>query len=291
MSGELSDSPAIVACVDDFGLSPAVNRSVLSLAREHRISATSCLVNLPDCTPQAMSELPSLDLDLGLHLNFTEGAPLSRRLRNAWPKFPSLGRLLVASHLGRLPVTGVQDECRAQLERFVQLVGRAPDFVDGHQHVHHLPVIRDAWLVALGSRGPRLYVRDTASLRGPGWAIKRLLIRGTGARALQRQLRQQNLLAGGPLFGTYDLRPRNYRTAMRRWLASLADDGLRRGLLFCHPADIDAAASGGDPIAAARQAEWAYFSSSAWPEDLAEFGIGLARGATLFTIEEVAEFA
>ncbi len=155
MSGELSDSPAIVACVDDFGLSPAVNRSVLSLAREHRISATSCLVNLPDCTPQAMSELPSLDLDLGLHLNFTEGAPLSRPLRNVWPKFPSLGRLLVASHLGRLPVTGVQDECRAQLERFVQLVGRAPDFVDGHQHVQSIPFLAEILAPVFAEAGVR----------------------------------------------------------------------------------------------------------------------------------------
>lgn len=294
MSDEFAGPPpAIVACVDDFGLSAAVNRSVLALARARRISAASCLVNLPDCNATAMTEVAGLDIDLGWHLNFTEGAPLSRRLRSVWPSFPTLRQLLVASHLGRLPVTAVQDECRAQLERFLELAGRVPDFVDGHMHVHHLPVIRNAWLVALGSRAPAPYVRDTGSLRGPGWLAKRLLIRGTGSGELQRLLRQQNLLAAGPLFGAYDLKPRGYRAAMRRWLRALAADRLRRGLLFCHPAEVDVpgASSVGDPIAAARRAEWDYFNSQDWPQDLAEFGFGLARGGRMFQQEEVAEFA
>lgn len=285
--------PAIVACVDDFGLSAAVNRSVIALARARRISATSCLVNLPDCNAAAMSEIAALDVDLGWHLNFTEGVPSSRRLRSLWPRFPSLRQLLVASHLGRLPVAAVQEECRVQLERFLELAGRVPDFVDGHMHVHHLPVIRDAWMVALGSRAPSPYVRDTGSLRGPGWLAKRLLIRGTGAREMQRLLRQQNLLAAGPLFGAYDFSPRGYRSAMRRWLGALAADRVRRGLLFCHPGEVEASSvgAGGDPIAAARRAEWEYFNSPDWPQDLAEHGFGLARGAGLFQQEEIAEFA
>mgnify|MGYP000073246266 CR=1 FL=1 len=37
-------------------------------------------------------------------------------------------------------------EWDAQWARFCEALGRAPRFVDGHQHVHQFPVIRDALL-------------------------------------------------------------------------------------------------------------------------------------------------
>lgn len=273
----------IVACVDDFGLNDGVNRAVLALAARGLVSATSCMVNMPEFSPAAVRAAIAAGIDVGLHLNLTEGIPVSVRLRAVWPRFPSLGALLVRSHAGMLPRAAIAEECCAQIDRFIELAGRPPDFLDGHQHVHHLPVIRAAWLGAVQARGLQLYVRDAGSLRGPGFAVKRAIIRWTGGRQLSHLLVDHGLPRGSPLFGSYDFGAGSYRGLMRGWLGGLAADGELRGLLFCHPSHGDSAVDHGDSIGAARQREWEYLDSPAWCEDLAAVGARLVRGADAFT--------
>ncbi|MCP2821003.1 ChbG/HpnK family deacetylase, partial [Salmonella enterica subsp. enterica serovar Typhimurium] len=70
----------------------------------------------------------------GLHLDFTEFSPLRRGL---WP-------LIGASLAHRLDASALRDEIATQCALFEDATGRAPDYVDGHQHVHQLPQIREA---------------------------------------------------------------------------------------------------------------------------------------------------
>lgn len=53
----------------------------------------------------------------------------------------------------------------AQLERFIQLMGRWPDFIDGHQHVHQFPLIRKAMMAVYEQRlqSPAVWVRSSLS--------------------------------------------------------------------------------------------------------------------------------
>ena len=81
-------------------------------------------------------------LELGLHFNLSEGAPLSAALRALWPTLPGLARLLALAHLRRLPLAAIGAEFRAQVDAFAEALGRKPAFVDGHQHVHALPGVR-----------------------------------------------------------------------------------------------------------------------------------------------------
>ena len=61
------------------------------------------------------------------------------------------------------------NEIAAQLRMFVHTFGRAPDFIDGHQHVHLFPQIRDAVLeVAKAERARRL----AAAVRAGGAAAR-----------------------------------------------------------------------------------------------------------------------
>lgn len=268
----------VVVCVDDFGLSPAVDAAVMALAGRGAISATSCLVNMPGSTAGALQALAGAGIDVGLHLNFTEGAPVSDALRRHWPEFPTLGRLLMLSHAGRLPLAAIADEAGAQFDRFRELSGQWPDFVDGHQHVHHLPGIRDGWLPRVAAAPPGLYVRDAGRIVGPGSWLKRQVIQGTGATALRARLAAQGLVALGPLVGVYDFADPDYRQLVRRWLAAAAVAGETTLLLFCHPADPTRPGAIRDPIAAARSREWAYLSSVDWPADLRDAGAMLVRG-------------
>ncbi|MBC7958060.1 MAG: ChbG/HpnK family deacetylase [Cytophagales bacterium] len=260
----------LTLCADDFGLSSGISRGIAMLARAQRLSAVSCITNAPHWREAAplLRELPAT-VTVGLHFNLTEGQPLSRELAREWPTLPSLPRLLLLSHLHQLPVAALRVEWQAQLDAFVQATGRAPQMVDGHQHVHHLPALRQVVLDGIAPMAPRPAVRNTARLLGPGFAFKRFVIEHTGGRALKRELVRRGLRHNAALLGAYDFVTTDYRRLMRQWLAEVPPEG---GLLFCHPAEV---ADAGDAIGDARLREFAYLEGNAFAADLAEAKVTL----------------
>ncbi len=275
------ESLPLVVCVDDFGLSEAINSAVLELAAGGAISATSCLVNAPACTGGALRSAVATGIDVGLHLNFTEGQPLSAGLRRRWEQFPPLAVFLARAHARLLPVAELAEECAAQFDRFRELAGLEPCFLDGHQHVHHLPGVRAAWLPILQARAPAAYVRSTEDPLGPGSAFKRWVLRRSGGVALGQSLRRAGIPAASPLIGTYGFEDPDYRSLVQGWLRATRERG-SVGLLYCHPGTASGAGGCPDPIAAARHREWRYLSSAAWLADLAEHGFRIARGSETF---------
>lgn len=260
----MSTPRRLTVCADDYGLGPSIDRGILALAAQGRITALSCLVTSTRWRGSGAA-LPGCPAATGLHFNLTEGEPLSEALRRHWPRFPTLPRLIAQAMLGRLPAA-VADEFQAQLHRFVSVRDRGPDFIDGHQHVHALPGVRPFAVAAARQLGVPL--RNTAFVVGPGFAFKRAVIAACGGRALAELARAQGVAMPTALVGVYDFNPQaDYRQHMRRWLQT-APDG---ALLFCHPALGEA--DRGDPIAAARAREMAYLASDAFAEDLAEAGI------------------
>jgi chitin disaccharide deacetylase len=254
----------LMLCADDFGHSPGISQAIAQLAHAQRLSATSCLSNGAHWRTQAevLRGLPP-GVQRGLHFNLTEGAPLSDALRRAWPQLPALPRLMLQAHARSLPQAAIGAELRAQLAAFSELAGQAPDYIDGHQHVHHLPGVREVLLDALGRMAAPPAVRSTARPLGAGFGLKRFLIAHTGGVALQRLLARSRIPHNPSLLGVYDFETVDYRALMQGWLAALPAEG---GLLFCHPGAADAA---NDPIAPARVREQRYLASTAFSDDLA----------------------
>ena len=219
------------------------------------------LVDLPD------------SVDIGLHLNLTEGKPLSRPLTAIWPRLPQLRGLILQSYLGQLPVPELRVEFQAQLEAFRSAIGADPAYIDGHQHIHHLPGLRDIVLDMADRMQPRAAVRNTAHLPGSTFGLKRWLIKNTGARGLNAEIRRRGLSHNAVLLGAYDFRQTDYRTLMQGWLKQVPAAG---ALLFCHPGY--AAGEGiADGIIAARERELAYLGSAAFPVDIALAKVQLGR--------------
>jgi hypothetical protein len=160
------------------------------------------------------------------------------------------------------------------LRAFTEVHGFAPDHLDGHQHVHHLPGVRELILTAALQLRPRPAVRATAPLRGPGEAFKRQVIMATGGRALTRALKRAGVPHQAALLGAYDFQAADYGALMRRWLARVPQAG---ALLFCHPGEAGAGDEA-DAIAAARPRELAYLGSDAFAADLAAAGVQLVSG-------------
>eukprot|EP01037_Dinobryon_pediforme_P008005 gene8005-8079_t len=143
----LTVTTSIGICADDFGLETGINEGILALVAQGRLSAVSCLAQ-GQYFSRDSAALASMDVDIGLHLNFTEaltGSDLSL----------PVPRLILQAYSHALSTARIRAQIDQQLDRFDALVGRSPDFVDGHEHVHQLPVIRDALLTALKHRYPK----------------------------------------------------------------------------------------------------------------------------------------
>jgi predicted glycoside hydrolase/deacetylase ChbG (UPF0249 family) len=262
----------LALCVDDFGAAPGIADAVEQLAARGRVQAVSCLVGGASWGRDAV-RLAHLakDVDVGLHLALTEGRPLAPALARLWRRRPSLGSLLLRAHAHALPRAALRAELEAQLATFADATGAPPRFVDGHQHVHHLPVVRELLLEVLARVEPRPALRNTGCIAGPRFAFKRAVIERSGGRALEATLARRGWPTNAALTGVYDFRAADYGACMRGWLAALPD----RTLLFCHPS----AAAGGrdrdDPIGSARAREFAYLASEEFVADLEAGGVVL----------------
>jgi predicted glycoside hydrolase/deacetylase ChbG (UPF0249 family) len=257
-------------CADDVGLVDGVAETVVDLAAAGRLSAASCLTNaLGWGRAAAVLARSPASLELGLHFNLSEGVPLSAALRAHWPTLPGLARVLAGAQLRRLPLAAIGAEFDAQVDAFTAALGRAPAFIDGHQHVHALPGVREVVLDAIAAWPEAPAVRNTGRLPGPGAAFKRWVIEASGGRALRRALVARGIAHNRALVGVYDFIATDYRGLVQAWLAAAPPDG---GLLFCHPGAV-AGDDAGDAIAAARRREAAYLASDAFAADLAAAGV------------------
>lgn len=143
-NSQISNSArAIIINVDDLGLSGAVNDAVLHLAERGRIGASSYMVGgtISDSEIQTLAEL---NVDIGLHLDLTGIFPSALR--------GSLKSLIIASYLRKLNPVQVTDIIKKQLDGFEDRFGRAPIFIDGHQHIHQFPIIRQRLANELNER-------------------------------------------------------------------------------------------------------------------------------------------
>jgi len=261
-----------VICADDFALDLGSIEATLALIERGRVNATSALVDSPHWSAAARQIKPLADrVDIGLHLNLTE--PLG--MNKATWRLP----LLVAQSMLRVvPRWRIRHQIDRQLEEFTRELGRAPDFIDGHQHVHQLPVVRDALMECLLE----------LELKSPPWIRisrtplpvrdrKARLIEQLGADATARAARGAGLATSPWLVGIYgfDLKRDAYMARLRRWLETGPDGSV----LMCHPSTK---ASSKDPIGAARRMELGVLVGDFFPGAMAAARVTLARGTEIY---------
>ncbi|MBI4197385.1 MAG: ChbG/HpnK family deacetylase [Deltaproteobacteria bacterium] len=134
----------LVINADDFGLSEPITRGILAGFEAGSITAASALVNLP-FTRQALQWAKGQGYDLGWHFNLTLGRPLSppeklTTLVDRNGSFLPLNQLIQKTVLHRIRPQEIDLELQAQWDFFCSYGGK-PTHLDGHQHVHVLPVI------------------------------------------------------------------------------------------------------------------------------------------------------
>ncbi|MGL6029175.1 MAG: ChbG/HpnK family deacetylase [Legionella sp.] len=258
----------IKLCADDYALSRGISAAILQLVDSGRLSAVSCMVNLPLFAEQAAQLIARKgQAQFGLHFNLTEGGLLSRPGTECF----SLNGLLLKSHLRLCEQSLITAELHAQLDRYIEVMGALPDFIDGHQHVHQFPQVRASLLAIYQSRlTNKPWLRTTyPALKINPYQFKTAILGLTGGKSWQQQLTRLAIPHNSFFAGIYDFDSKvNYRALFRQWLALAPDDTL----IMCHPGREYLS---GDVIAEARINEFNYLASSAFLDDCMEFAVNI----------------
>ena len=280
---------SLLVVADDFGIGPETTRGILDLANLGRVTGTVLLVNSPHAESAVQAwRAARCPLEVGWHPCLTLDKPLLppnriKSLVDASGCFLSLGQFLLRSKTRRIDPVHVELELRAQLERFVALVGTSPRLVNFHHHLHVFAPVDRVLTTILRDLQPRPYLRRvtedlSAILRVPGGRLKRLFLSWHGRRAV-RALAPAGLPTNDTLAGistpTSVLDP-EYLT---RWIRLVQGNVVE---LTCHPGHRDESLIGRDCTdkdgrVEARVEEFNHLSSPGFLATCAEVGLTIKK--------------
>lgn len=272
----MAEANKIIICADDYAQNNAISEGILALAEAKRINAISCLVNSDTWIDahQGLNKVKNTCL-IGLHFNLTLGQALS----SEWKKqvgtsFSSLPQLLQNVYLGRLDRKVVTAEIVAQLEAFTSVMQVEPQFIDGHQHIHQLPIIRDALLAVYSKFKLTSFFRNTSNDWRDFFCLESFpkcqLIALLGGRVFKRRLVQQLIPSNTSFAGIYNFsKASDYPYYFKRFLTKSKDGGL----IMCHPGNESNDVS--DPLHQYRHFELNYLMSDAFLRDLEDNSVQL----------------
>jgi len=268
-------------CADDYGLSEGVNRGIRDLIERGRLNATSVMVVGPAIGRDEVAALKTVAAGsprcaIGLHATLTAPfRPLTMHFRPTdGGMFLPFANMLRAGLLRRLDREIIHAELMVQLTAFRDLFGRAPDFVDGHQHAQLFPQIRDAFLRAVQEAAPGAWVRQGGRHQplAKRLGAPKALVLDVLSSQFRRRAQAANIPFNPAFAGAYDFsRQPDFGTLMRQFLDGLPEGGL----VMCHPGFVDETLISLDPLTAQRENEHAYLASADFPALLAANNVTL----------------
>jgi predicted glycoside hydrolase/deacetylase ChbG (UPF0249 family) len=138
----MSSDNKIIVNADDFGYNIAINKAILRSFQSMLITSTSLMVNMPgfEDAVQLVSTQRFLSKKIGLHLNLTEGYPLSQEIRKCRRFCDGSGLFIYHRKQPLFFLTpqeqkAIYQEMKAQIEKMIQ-AGIIPSHLDSHHHVH-----------------------------------------------------------------------------------------------------------------------------------------------------------
>jgi predicted glycoside hydrolase/deacetylase ChbG (UPF0249 family) len=142
----------IIVNADDFGMSAETNRAIVEGFASGVISSTTVMANMPGFEEACqLALLHRLNGKIGVHLNLTEGRPLTQPIRSLPRLCNERGMFRPRRTLFRLSKQerrAVETEFAAQIQACMER-GIVPTHLDSHQHIHtEWPIGRVAIRVA-----------------------------------------------------------------------------------------------------------------------------------------------
>jgi predicted glycoside hydrolase/deacetylase ChbG (UPF0249 family) len=277
----------VTLCADDYGLSESISQGIIDLAEKSRISAVSCITTYPHWLQYAPSLLQYHSrLDIGLHFNLTQGAPMGPMPSFApLDEFPKLPAILMKAYCRQISVHEITEELERQLENFINATGHLPDYIDGHEHIHHLPGIRDALFTVYEKhlRSHPVYMRAATNGLGsllkiyPGF-LKAGIITLTGANTFKNSLKTRHIPHNTTFSGIY---PFSKATDYAKLFPGFLKQVEEGGLVLCHPGRESNDLS--DSLRQSRWFEYQYLISDQFIEDCKRAKVRIGRLKYSFT--------
>jgi predicted glycoside hydrolase/deacetylase ChbG (UPF0249 family) len=269
---EASGSQLLIIHADDFGETEQITLGICEGIEAGLITSTSIMANMP-ATTFAIQRTASLTdrSSFGVHLTLCEGRPLSsaQSLVDSEGNFCSKRELFLRSVTGRLRLADLETEIDAQVER-IAAGGVRISHLDGHKHLHQLPVVCKAVANVAHRRGIER-VRLAATHRIAGYATPSSAVREILSLHAGRVFRKSHL--------RYPRRLVDIRACMAladqpaKWVRLIRGPGIVE--IFCHPgtelADVE------KPGSCARSQELSFLLSPRMRELLAASGSRLVN--------------
>ncbi len=126
----------IIVTADDFGISQEANRRILELVRLGKIDRVAVMTN-GILAEEDMNILLHSGVKLDAHFNITENFNGPRNLREGIVKRAALFLTRYAG--GQISGSAVKKEWEEQIQKFKEIIGKYPDGINSHQHVHYFP--------------------------------------------------------------------------------------------------------------------------------------------------------
>jgi len=177
-------------------------------------------------------------------------------------RFHPMAELMKRAFLHQLPKADIVTELTRQWDTFMDIFGRSPDFVDGHHHIHQLPVIREVvlelavkklhdhqpWLRSTAEKWPLILHRGINPLK----AMQLSLLGG----AFRRRAERRGLRVNSGFSGVYDF---SSDVPYARLFERFVNGASSGTLIMCHPGHVDDELRGLDGLTDLREAELSYF--------------------------------
>lgn len=260
----------VIVHADDFGETGDITEGICLGIDAGVVTSTSVMVNMPG-TADALRRIPQLaqQASFGIHLNLCEGRPLTRgaTLMDANGEFLRKRTLAARALAGRLSLSELEAEVTAQIG-IVRDAGVRVSHLDGHKHLHQLPIVCTAVAHVL----PRFGIERVRITRLGSWRKVR------GASMLMREVAARH---AARVFGRARLRSPVRTVDLRdllggKTLAPLAGPPAEGPVpieICCHPGT--AAADAGKPGSHRRENELEYLLSHEFRTVLATSGAAL----------------
>ena len=126
----------IIVTADDFGISGKANGRILELAKSGKVDRVAIMTDgiLPQ---EEIDILLRSGAKLDVHLNITEKFKGERKLKEGIVKRSAL---FLARYIGgQVSASIIEKEWEEQIRKFKEIVGKYPDGINSHQHIHYYP--------------------------------------------------------------------------------------------------------------------------------------------------------
>ncbi len=130
----------LIVNADDFGMTEGNTIATIMCHETGILTSTTLMVNMPFAPLAVNLAKRHQNLGVGIHLVLTVGRPLVEGATSYTDEEGNFRR--PSSYEDGNPHANLDElytEWKAQIERFIELMGKKPTHIDSHHHVHMLP--------------------------------------------------------------------------------------------------------------------------------------------------------